>query len=85
MPGALAAILRNTPLTPEKVAFAWRAAVGPAVDKATSIDLRQDVLYVRAKDAAWEREVERSAPLIRTRLKDLLGEHVVRFIRVTRA
>lgn len=85
MPGALAAILRKTPLTPEKVAFAWRAAVGPAVDNATTIDLRQDVLYVRARDAAWEREVERSAPLIRSRLKDLLGEHVVRFIRVTRS
>jgi len=83
MPGALAAILRKTPLTPEKVAFAWRAAVGPAVDNATTIDLRQDVLYVRARDAVWEREVERSAPLIRSRLKGLLGEHVVRFIRVT--
>jgi len=83
MPGALVAILRKTALTPEKVAFAWRAAVGPAVDNATTIDLRQDVLYVRARDAAWEREVERSAPLIRSRLKDLLGEHVVRFIRVT--
>jgi hypothetical protein len=85
LPGALAAMLRNAPLTPEKVAFAWRAAVGPAVDKATNIDLRQDVLYVRAKDAVWEREVERSAPLIRSRLKDLLGEDVVRFIRVTRS
>jgi hypothetical protein len=85
MPGAVAAMLRRAPLTPEKVAFAWRAAVGPAVDKATTIDLRQDVLHVRAKDAVWEREVERSTPLIRSRLKDLLGEDVVRFIRVTRS
>jgi len=40
------------------------------------------VLYVRAKDAAWRREVERSAALIRSRLTDLLGEHVVRYIDV---
>jgi hypothetical protein len=81
--GALAAILRKAPLTQEKVAFAWRTAVGPAVDKATSVDLLKGVLYVVARDAAWQREVERSAPLIRTRLGDLLGDDVVRFIKVT--
>ena len=31
MPDALAAILRKAPLTPEKVDFAWRSAVGGAV------------------------------------------------------
>jgi Dna[CI] antecedent, DciA len=84
MPRVLSAVLRNAPLSPEKVAFAWRMAVGPAVDKATEVALRQDVLYVRAKDAAWQREVERSAALIRSRLTDLLGEHVVRYIDVKR-
>jgi hypothetical protein len=83
MPGVLAAVLRNAPLTREKVAFAWRAAVGPAVDKATSVELREGVLHVRAKDATWRREVERSAPMIRSRLTGLLGDHVVRFIDVT--
>ncbi|HZM61864.1 MAG TPA: DciA family protein [Vicinamibacterales bacterium] len=82
MPRVLSAVLRNAPLSPEKVAFAWRLAVGPAVDKACDVVLRQDVLYVRAKDAAWRREVERSAALIRSRLTDLLGEHVVRYIDV---
>ena len=82
MPSALAVILRHVPLTPEKVAFAWRAAVGPAVDKATSVELREEVLRVRAKDAAWRREVERSSPLILARLQTLLGKDVVRFIDV---
>ena len=82
MPRVLSAVLRNAPLSPEKVAFAWRLAVGPAVDKACDVVLRQDVLCVRAKDAAWRREVERSAALIRSRLTDLLGEHVVRYIDV---
>jgi hypothetical protein len=82
MPAALAEILRKAPLTPEKVAFAWRSAVGPAMDKATTIELRGAVLHVRARDASWQREVERSAGLIRSRLGTLLG-NVVRSINVT--
>ena len=80
MPDALAAVLRRAPLTPEKVAFSWRTAVGPAVDKVTSVELHNGVLHVRAKDATWQREVERSAALIRSRLDSLLGEQVVRYI-----
>ena len=83
MPDALAAVLRRAPLTPEKVAFSWRTAVGPAVDKVTSVQLHNGVLHVRAKDATWRREVERSAALIRSRLDSLLGERVVRYIQVS--
>jgi len=82
MTGALASILRRAPLTPEKVAFSWRTAVGPAVDNVTAVELHDGVLYVRAKDAAWQREVERSAALIRSRLDGLLGDRVVRRIEV---
>jgi hypothetical protein len=83
MPDALAAILRKAPLTPEKVAFAWRAAVGPAVDKVTTIELQGKVLHVRTKDAAWQREVERSMGIVRSRMETLLGKGVVGDIRVT--
>ncbi|MBI4265370.1 MAG: DUF721 domain-containing protein [Acidobacteria bacterium] len=83
MPDALAAILRRAPLTPEKMAFAWRAAVGPAVDHATRVELRDGVLYVRAKDAAWRREVKRSTGLIRARLDALLGEGAVSALDVS--
>ena len=76
MPMALAEILRKAPLTPEKVAFAWRSAVGPAVDNATTIELRGRVLYVHTRDPSWQREVERSAWLIRSRLTALLGNVV---------
>lgn len=82
MPSALAVILRKAPLTPEKVAFAWRTAVGPAVDRATTVALKGRVLHVRANDAAWQREVERSAALIRTRLATLLGDDIVRGLDV---
>lgn len=83
MPDALAGVLRKAPLTPDKIAFAWRTAVGPAVDRVTSIELKGRVLHVRAKDAAWRREVERSAGVIRMRLATLLGDDVVRGLDVT--
>lgn len=82
MPDALVAILRKAPLSSEKVAFAWRTAVGASVDRVTRVELRDGVLHVRAKDAAWHREVERSAGLIRARLDGLLGDGVVRYIHV---
>ena len=83
MPDALAAVLQKAPLTPEKIAFAWRTAVGRAVDRVTTIELKGCVLHVQAKDPAWQREVERSAGLIRVRLCSLLGEGVVRGLEVT--
>jgi hypothetical protein len=83
MPEALAEVLRKAPLTPEKIAFAWRAAVGPGMDKVTTIELRGRVLHVRTKDAAWQREVERSLGLVRSRMEALLGKGVVGDIRVT--
>jgi hypothetical protein len=83
IPDALAAIIRKTPLTPEKVAFAWRTAVGAGIDKATTIELREGVLHVAARDGGWKREVERSAALIRARLDALLGPDVVRDVAVT--
>jgi hypothetical protein len=83
MPDALAEILRKAPLTDEKIAFAWRAAVGPAMDRGTTIAFNKGVLRVRADTAAWRREVERSEALIRARLDGLLGRGVVRSIEVS--
>ncbi len=83
MPDALADVLRRAPLTPEKVAFAWRTTVGPAVDRVTAVELRGAVLHVQTKDAAWQREIEHSAGLIRVRLAALLGQNVVRGLNVS--
>ena len=83
MPSALAAIIRQAPLSPEKIAFAWRTAVGPSVDRVTTITLDGHLLRVRTPSAAWRREVERSAGLIRARLAPLLGEDIVRSLDVT--
>jgi hypothetical protein len=82
MPEALAALLRDAPLCPEKVTFAWRAAVGPAMNHVSRVELHDHVLRVQTKNAAWQREIERSAGLIRTRLSMLLGDDVVRELDV---
>jgi hypothetical protein len=82
VPGVLVEILRKAPLTPEKVAFAWRTSVGPAMNKVTAVELRGRVLHVRAKDPSWQREVERSLGIVRSRMEALLGRHVVGDIRV---
>jgi Dna[CI] antecedent DciA-like protein len=83
IPEALAGILRKAPLSDEKVAFAWRSSVGPAIDRGTSVALRDGVLHVTVREAAWGREVERSEPLIRARLDSLLGRGIVRAIEIS--
>jgi hypothetical protein len=82
LPTALAEVLRRAPLTPEKVAFAWRASVGPGISKVTTVELRGQVLHVRAKNASWQREIERSIGIVRSRMEALLGPDVVRDIQV---
>ena len=82
MPDALAEILRKAPLSDDKIAFAWRAAVGAAIDRGTTISLDKGVLRVRSDSAAWRREVQRSTPLIRARLDALLGRGVIRSIEI---
>ena len=83
IPDALAAVLRNAPLSPEKIAFAWRTAVGRSVARATAVELDGHTLRVRARDAQWRREIEHSADLIRARLDALLGSGIVRNLDVT--
>jgi hypothetical protein len=83
IPEVLAEILRKTPLSDDKVAFAWRSSVGPAMDRGTTVTLHDGLLRVVVKDPAWGREVGRSEALIRARLDSLLGRGVVRAIQVS--
>jgi hypothetical protein len=86
VPDLLADVLRRQPLSPAKVTFAWRTAVGPAVDRATRVSLGEHgVLEVVASDGHWKREVQRSTGLVLARLVRLLGEGVVRRIVVKTA
>jgi predicted nucleic acid-binding Zn ribbon protein len=81
IPAVLTEVLRKAPLCPEKVAFAWRAAVGPAVARVTSVSLGADgVLHVKASEPHWMIEVRRSSKLIVARLESMLGKGVVKKI-----
>lgn len=79
MSGVVARLVRPSPLTPEKIAFAWRAAVGPAVSRVTRVRLTGllGVLEVTVDDDRFGDELTRSAPVVLRRLQDLLGEEAV--------
>jgi predicted nucleic acid-binding Zn ribbon protein len=84
VPGALVELLRGTPLSDGKVSFAWQAAVGPALARATAVKLEHGVLIVETPSAQWAREVQRSHGVILSRLRPLLGADTVMSI-TTRA
>jgi predicted nucleic acid-binding Zn ribbon protein len=74
VPGGLRQLLHNAPLSDGKVAFAWRAAVGAAFDRASAVKLEQGTLIVETSSAQWARELRRSQSMILPRLQAMLGE-----------
>jgi hypothetical protein len=80
IPAAVAELLRASPLSPGKVDFAWRTAVGPAVQRVSAIRLENGVLLVETTGrggSQWTAELTRSAPVILRRMQRLLGADVV--------
>ena len=84
MPGALVELLRGSPLSDGKVTFAWKAAVGPAIERVTHVKLERKVLLVETASTQWSREVIRSSPVILRRLQSLLGADAVDRIEICR-
>lgn len=82
MPRAVAELIRTAPLSPGKADFAWRFAVGPAVQRNTAIHLEAGLLIVDASSKQWADEVRRSIRVILARLHILLGEGAVTRIEV---
>ena len=80
--GVLPALVRDAPLSPGKVAFAWRASVGNAFDRGTAVRLEEGTLIVDATSAQWAREVTRSADMILLRMQSLLGAGAVQRLSV---
>jgi hypothetical protein len=70
-------MLRDAPLSPGKVDFAWKASVGPALQRSTAVRLEQGVLLVDAQTAPWANEVRRSSRIILRRMQGLLGDDVI--------
>jgi predicted nucleic acid-binding Zn ribbon protein len=82
IPSVLADVVRKAPLCPEKVSFAWNAAVGASLQRVTTVRLDDEgVLHITAADAHWAREVARSSRVILARLEPLLGPGIVRELR----
>jgi len=81
LPAALAQLLRGMPMSGGKVDFAWGAAVGPALQKVSSVRLSGTVLLVDA-EGRWAREISRSAHIVLPRLQALLGDKTVTKIEV---
>ena len=73
----LAEIIRRQPGSPAKTRFVWQLAVGPSLAKATTVDLVEGVLAVRAGDSRWIREIDRARDIILARLQHLLGPNAV--------
>jgi predicted nucleic acid-binding Zn ribbon protein len=69
----LADIIRRQPPSPARTAFAWSIVAGPAMARATSVELRDHSLYVTARDARWGREINRARDVVLARLQSLLG------------
>lgn len=77
-PGVLAEILRRQPASKERTAFAWAVAVGPALARVTTVELRNNNMIVCARDVQWARELERARDTILPRLQMLLGRDTVK-------
>jgi predicted nucleic acid-binding Zn ribbon protein len=82
LPGALAELLRGAPLSPGKVAFAWRAAVGPALERETSVRLEDGTLIVDAATRQWATEIRRASSTILRRMETLLGPDTIKGLTV---
>lgn len=77
LPDAVSRVISQAPLTPEKVEFAWRHAVGPALSRVTTVALNGKVLRVTTEGPAWQREIEKATAMLRNRLARWLGDGVV--------
>ncbi len=74
----LAEVIRRQPDSKERTAFAWSVAVGPALARATTVELRNNNMIVCARDVQWARELERARDTILPRLQMLLGRDTVK-------
>jgi hypothetical protein len=80
--GVLADVIRRQPPSAGRTSFVWTLAVGPAMAKATTVELFDGILVVTARDARWAREVTRAHDTILARLGVFLGSKAIDEIRV---
>jgi hypothetical protein len=81
VPAALRELLRAAPLSDGKVNFAWKTAVGPALERATAVKLEAGTLIVETPDRSGRgsEALERRHPCS---YQDALGDGTVQRIEV---
>lgn len=82
VPAAVAQLLQAAPLSSGKVRFAWRLAVGPAMDRSTRVRLERDALIVEAASPEWAREARRLSGIVLARMQTFMGADAVKRIEV---
>jgi predicted nucleic acid-binding Zn ribbon protein len=80
--GVLSEVIRRQPSSPARTALAWQLAVGPALARATTVELVDGVLTVHSADARWAQEATRARDIVLRRLQHYLGSDCVRTLRV---
>jgi predicted nucleic acid-binding Zn ribbon protein len=73
----LAQIVRRQLPSPARTNFAWQLAVGQAVARATTVQLADGVLTVRAVDRRWLREIDPMRATVLEKLQQLLGKEQI--------
>jgi predicted nucleic acid-binding Zn ribbon protein len=77
-PAVLAEVIRRQPASQARTEFAWAVAVGPALARVTTVEMRNHNMIVCARDVQWARELERARDTILPRLQALLGRDTVK-------
>jgi predicted nucleic acid-binding Zn ribbon protein len=75
--GVIAEIVRRQPASKERTNFAWQLAVGQAIARATTVNLSDGVLKVRALDRRWLQEIERARASVMQKMQHILGDDQV--------
>jgi predicted nucleic acid-binding Zn ribbon protein len=73
----LAEIVRRQPQSLARTNFAWQLAVGQAVARATTVQLQDGVLTVRAVDRRWLREIDPMRATVLDKLQQVLGKEQI--------
>ena len=81
----LAEIIRRQPSSPARTTFAWQLAVGPALARATTVELSDGVLTVHSPDPRWTLEITRARDIVLAARAALLGPAHVKTLRIEKA
>ena len=82
-PAVLAEIIRRQPASQARTAFAWSVAVGTALARVTTVELRGRTLIATARDPRWAKEIDRARDTILARVRQLVGDVVDRIDVIT--